>query len=127
VADPEQLAVLQQGPEAWNAWRKKARIIFADLSEAKLDGADLQGPISAELCSTGPTWTRPIFARWILVGLISSVPVSSELAVLCGVPLMRAGFPNPNHNGCDDDISSAARWASVSRAAEHADESRLPA
>jgi uncharacterized protein YjbI with pentapeptide repeats len=43
MADPEQLRILkEEGVEAWNAWRKQAGwIIFTDLSEADLNGANL--------------------------------------------------------------------------------------
>lgn len=40
MANQEQLAILKQGPEAWNAWRKKVPNIRIDLSEADLSGAN---------------------------------------------------------------------------------------
>ena len=55
MANEEQLAILKQGVEAWNNWRKKnenvnvkidlegADIVDADLVEADLRGADLRG------------------------------------------------------------------------------------
>src|SRR4051812_20918609 len=53
MADEEQLAILKQGSEVWNAWRQKqydseidlreAYLIGADLIRANLIGADLDG------------------------------------------------------------------------------------
>jgi hypothetical protein len=42
MANPEHLAILQQGVAAWNAWRKEHPEIYLDLSEAILSGADLR-------------------------------------------------------------------------------------
>jgi hypothetical protein len=47
MANPEHLAKLKEGVEAWNQWRKEHRGIYADLSNvdlshAKLRGADLR-------------------------------------------------------------------------------------
>ena len=41
MANPEHLQILQQGVEAWNAWRDQHRNIFPDLSEANLSEANL--------------------------------------------------------------------------------------
>jgi uncharacterized protein YjbI with pentapeptide repeats len=46
MADEEQLAVLRQGKDAWNAWRGEQNLRHltrADLVEANLSGADLSG------------------------------------------------------------------------------------
>ena len=43
MADEEQLRILKQGVEAWNAWRKQARYIRVDLGGADLRRADLRG------------------------------------------------------------------------------------
>jgi hypothetical protein len=42
MANPEHLAKLKEGVEAWNQWRKENRGINVDLSHAKLRGADLR-------------------------------------------------------------------------------------
>jgi uncharacterized protein YjbI with pentapeptide repeats len=42
VANPEHLALLQQGVDVWNAWRAKEPSIRPDLSEANLRSADLR-------------------------------------------------------------------------------------
>jgi hypothetical protein len=46
MADEEQLGIIRQGPEIWNAWRQKhpdsrADLRRADLRKAKLSGAEL--------------------------------------------------------------------------------------
>jgi uncharacterized protein YjbI with pentapeptide repeats len=48
LADPKQLAILQQGVEAWNLWRQQDErtqldLTGADLRQADLSGADLTG------------------------------------------------------------------------------------
>jgi Pentapeptide repeats (8 copies) len=45
VANPEHLAKLIQGVEAWNQWREENIAVSPDLSEAGLGGADLSGAI----------------------------------------------------------------------------------
>jgi uncharacterized protein YjbI with pentapeptide repeats len=45
MANPEHLQILQQGVEAWNAWREQNRNIRPDLSGADLAGADLTGAV----------------------------------------------------------------------------------
>jgi uncharacterized protein YjbI with pentapeptide repeats len=41
VANPEHLKILQQGVDVWNAWRAKEPSVVPDLSEADLRGASL--------------------------------------------------------------------------------------
>jgi uncharacterized protein YjbI with pentapeptide repeats len=43
VANEEQLAILKQGPKAWNEWWAKGAGAEIDLSDANLAGADLHG------------------------------------------------------------------------------------
>ena len=43
MADQEQLRILRQGPEAWNAWREQADDILVDLRGANLNSAYLSG------------------------------------------------------------------------------------
>ena len=42
MANPEHLAKLQEGVEAWNQWRDKYFVIRPDLQGANLQGANLQ-------------------------------------------------------------------------------------
>ena len=42
MANPEQLQLLKQGVELWNAWRRQNKDITPDLRGANLDGADLR-------------------------------------------------------------------------------------
>lgn len=43
MANAEHVALIQQGPAAWNTWRKQRPEIRLDLSEATLAGANLSG------------------------------------------------------------------------------------
>jgi Pentapeptide repeats (8 copies) len=51
MADAEHLAILRQGVDAWNAWRKKEPSVRPNLSEAGLSGEKLSGAdlINADL------------------------------------------------------------------------------
>ena len=43
MADKEQLAILKQGVDVWNKWRRRDNlVILFDLREANLNGADLR-------------------------------------------------------------------------------------
>jgi uncharacterized protein YjbI with pentapeptide repeats len=69
MANPEHLAKLRKGPEAWNRWRKEHPDVRPDLTEADLVGAKLVRAILAEadlvyanvggakLARPRPTWT----------------------------------------------------------------------
>jgi uncharacterized protein YjbI with pentapeptide repeats len=43
MANDEHVAMLKQGVDAWNAWRRENPDIRPDLSAANLTGADLSG------------------------------------------------------------------------------------
>ncbi len=43
MANEEHLAILKEGVDAWNRWRKEEGSIRSDLREAALDAADLYG------------------------------------------------------------------------------------
>jgi hypothetical protein len=43
MADEEQLRILKQGPEAWNAWRQAQPDRRPDLREANISKANLRG------------------------------------------------------------------------------------
>ena len=42
MADPEHLLTLEEGPKAWNRWRARVNLVFADLRWAHLANADLR-------------------------------------------------------------------------------------
>jgi hypothetical protein len=44
MTNDQHVALLKQGVDAWNAWRKANPDILPDLSEADLNRADLTGP-----------------------------------------------------------------------------------
>jgi hypothetical protein len=52
MADEEQLAVLRQGSDAWNAWRRENPKVPVDLLEADLIGAHLSGAHLSEATLT---------------------------------------------------------------------------
>jgi hypothetical protein len=58
MANPKHLAILQQGVEAWNAWRENDPDVNPDLSEADHSKANL----------TGANLTRANFDRAHLIG-----------------------------------------------------------
>jgi len=43
MANPEHLAKLKEGVEAWNQWREEHRGIYADLINVDLSNVDLSG------------------------------------------------------------------------------------
>ena len=78
MANEEQLAILRQGPEAWNAWRQEhpdskpdligANLGLADLSWATSSGPASAGPTCAGPTSSGPTSSGPTSAQADLGG-----------------------------------------------------------
>jgi uncharacterized protein YjbI with pentapeptide repeats len=61
MANPEHLAKLKEGVEAWNKWRKdnpeiKRDLTEADLAEANLEGANFTGAgnLEVEQLCNGP-------------------------------------------------------------------------
>jgi uncharacterized protein YjbI with pentapeptide repeats len=76
VADPEHLALLQQGVDVWNAWRAKEPSVRPDLSrsdltgknlaEARLDGADLQWANFSKATLAGASFVGADLHRTIL-------------------------------------------------------------
>ena len=77
MADEEQLAILKQGPEVWNAWRQDHPGIEPDLHGANLAGADLRGANLAGPTSAGPTSAGPTSAGPTSVGPTSAGPTSA--------------------------------------------------
>lgn len=53
MANEEQLAILRQGVEVWNEWRKKNYRVKVDLSEAKLSGLNLREIDFGQVCLNG--------------------------------------------------------------------------
>ena len=51
MANPEHLAVLKQGVEAWNTWRQANPDIEPDLSEVNLSEVDLRGAASLKIAA----------------------------------------------------------------------------
>ena len=77
MANPEQLDILKEGVEAWNAWRAenegvKVDLSGADLIEADLNGADLQG---ADLNGAHLTEAAILFPLAAYGGVIMAQPI----------------------------------------------------
>ncbi len=58
MANPEHLAKLKEGVEAWNAWWKENHDVTPDLTDAHLNGATLSGATlsGADLSGADLTW-----------------------------------------------------------------------
>lgn len=107
MANPEHLAILKQGVEAWNAWRRENQGIWpdlrrADLKGAKLDGAKLTGVNlkGADLKGAdlrGADLMEAILSRTSLVGAFL---VGADLlgAFLDGAKLKEANFDGASLN-----------------------------
>jgi uncharacterized protein YjbI with pentapeptide repeats len=99
MANPEQLQIVQQGPEAWNSWRQEVGDIDIDLSDADLIASDLR---TANL--RGANLRGANLSRADLRG-----------ANLSGANVRRADFTGANLFGAD--LSHAdLRQANLSRA-----------
>jgi hypothetical protein len=68
MADEQQLAVLRQGSDAWNAWREQNLYLRVDLSEADLTGADLTEANLFEADLSGANFTRANLTAAYLYG-----------------------------------------------------------
>ena len=76
MANAEHLALIQQGPTAWNSWRKQRPEIRLDLSGANPVGADLVGADLVEV-----DLTRAVFKE--------SVPTFKAKGSVAGLPRKR--------------------------------------
>src|SRR2546423_1340334 len=66
MADQKQLAILKQGPKAWNEWREKAAKIRFDLIRAYLSRTDFIGPNLTRAYLSGPALSRAVFHETIV-------------------------------------------------------------
>ncbi len=134
MANPEQLAILQQGVEAWNAWRKAHRGEEIDLSEVNLyfvyfANADLSSAVlwraniayvylrdanlrSADLWSANLISSNLSFADLTRANLIGAFLGWADLsnANLTGADLRNANFGSANLTGAnltDANLGSA--------------------
>src|SRR4029453_14470476 len=60
MANPEHLQILEQGVEAWNAWREQHKDIRPDLSEAIISMMNLARITFVETNLTGATIDRSL-------------------------------------------------------------------
>ena len=63
MADPEHLAILKKGAEAWNTWRQENERVEPDLSGANLIGVDLTSADLSGVDLTGANLTQANLAQ----------------------------------------------------------------
>ena len=110
MADEEQLAILRQGGEAWNAWRRKS-LYFHNILVADLNGADLRG---VDLATADLSWSDLFEADLGMADLrgakLFSVDFSGAAlteADLRGVNLNRGDLRGANLGGANPNNSRA--------------------
>jgi hypothetical protein len=60
MADEQQLAVLRQGSDAWNAWREQNPTVRVDLSKADLCGANLSEARARSASRSASVWGQRV-------------------------------------------------------------------
>ncbi|NEO86999.1 MAG: pentapeptide repeat-containing protein [Spirulina sp. SIO3F2] len=95
MANPEHVAILEQGVEAWNEWRSKSRLIKPNLSKFDLIGADLS---RANLRETDLNGADLIGANLVEANLSETNLVGAGLS---GANLSRANLVGANLNGAN--------------------------
>src|SRR5215469_15596602 len=107
MANPDHLAILRQGVDAWNAWRKPD--ITPDLSGANLLDADLRGAdlmeadlSRADLCGANLRGANLLGAALIEANLFDADLRGANLmeAHLVGASLVDADIRNADLTGC---------------------------
>jgi uncharacterized protein YjbI with pentapeptide repeats len=100
MADPEHLAMLKQGSQAWNEWRRRqGEKLVPDLTEADLSRADLGGSLlsgsllsHADLSNANLSWSHLVRADLARANLANAKLVAARLeeANLSGADLTGA-------------------------------------
>ena len=105
MANEEHLAILQQGIEGWQVWRKQNRHIKPDLCQANLQGIDLEGAYlegvdftRADLEGSSLAYTYLARANFQGANLFG---VNFQRANLFGVNFQRANLCETNLKGAD--------------------------
>jgi hypothetical protein len=100
MANPEHLANLEAGVDAWNAWRRESRDLSPDLSEANLSGANLS---LADLRHANLRRAKLIGANLSRAGLIGATLQEADLsrANLSHAILMGANVAVAELDGAD--------------------------
>ena len=101
MANDEHLAILKQGVEEWNQWRRSSSFITPDLSNADLHGMELIGVDLRGVDLSGANLEHATFSRdFRNIGIVMAAG-----DVLWGVPMNRADI-------CGADLS----WANLRKA-----------
>jgi uncharacterized protein YjbI with pentapeptide repeats len=97
MADEQQLAILRQGSDAWNAWREQNRrhLFGVNLFEANLSGADLSGANLSEALLIGANLAKANLVKVNLAGARLARANLNE-ADLAGASLYRADLLEAN-------------------------------
>jgi len=108
MANPEHLAILKQGVEAWNEWREENADVIADLTEADLRGANLS---DADLRDANLSNADLSNADLSGANLCETNLCRANLSgILCGADLSRADLRGANlyiADLCGADLSGS--------------------
>ena len=103
MANPEHLAILEQGVVAWNKWRQENRVINPDLTQADLHFVRLSGANLDSVDLSGASLELAILVGANLVGanLLGANLERADLsdAYLSGASLRAANFQKANLEG----------------------------
>ena len=105
MAAPEQVALLNQGPEVWNRWRRAHRQGAPDLTKADLEGLDLHGA-NLRLANIGGgrlagSDLRGADLRGAFLGRAVLSRANLEGAILKGATLIEARLDEAHLRGAD--------------------------
>jgi hypothetical protein len=110
MANPEHLAILKKGVEAWNRWRKEKPLIDVDLSEANLAGLDFTGADFSIRLDIDPEVVGDNESRNIHFDLISSsvdlTAANLRAAILAGAEFRGCSLVRANLWGAALDESN---------------------
>ena len=110
MANPEHLAILKEGVEVWNRWRKEKPLVDVDLSEANLAGLDLTGADFSIRRDIDPDVVGNLESRNIHFDLISSsvdlTAANLRTAILAGAEFRGCSLVRANLWGAALDESN---------------------
>lgn len=100
MANPEHVAKLKEGVEAWNKWRKKNRRVEIDLRKADLSGTDLSRASLGDANLRGANLSRAnLIATFLFGAKLDRADLS--FAQLCAADLAQANLGYASLNEAD--------------------------